>query len=282
MTQRMILLALCLLLAFSAAWAEDTGRVADSADQIEAVAVLEEGMTPVDAGMLKEGTWPVTAMSSSSMFKIASAEVTCAGGSLTVRLTFASDSYEYLYPGTAEEAAAAPHEALIAAEALPEGGTAFELPISALDAEVPCAAFSRRKQQWYPRTLLFRADSLPEEAFPEGAAVTAETLGLADGQYRIRAELTGGSGKTQLENPTLLTVENGQARATIVFNTKRIDGLKLEDTAYAPLEGVENAAFEIPVSVFDREIAILVNSTAMKPAVEVAYTVRFDSGSIEP
>ena len=70
--------------------------------------VVEDWMVPIAADRLKEGTYPVAVDSSSSMFKIASSELTVAGGSMTAVLNINSTSYLYLYMGTAEEAAAAP------------------------------------------------------------------------------------------------------------------------------------------------------------------------------
>ena len=101
------------------------------------------------------------------------------------------ESYSYMYPGPAEEAAQAQPEALAAPETTEAGGFTFTLPIVALDAGYTCAAFSARKQVGYPRTLVFRADSLPLEAWREEYLHTVETLGLADGEYTCAVLLEG-------------------------------------------------------------------------------------------
>ena len=46
-----------------------------------------------------------------------------------------------------------------------EGAYQFEIPVSALDAEIPYAAFSTKKETWYDRVLVFVSASLPETAF---------------------------------------------------------------------------------------------------------------------
>ena len=65
--------------------------------------------------------------------------------------------------GTAEEAAAAPLEDYIEPDNK-VGISVYEIPIDALDKEIPCAAYSRRKKQWYDRTILFHASDIPAES----------------------------------------------------------------------------------------------------------------------
>ena len=43
----------------------------------------------------------------------------------------------------------------------------FTIPVEALDASIACASYSKNKDQWYARSILFRADSLPEGALKE-------------------------------------------------------------------------------------------------------------------
>lgn len=278
MSKKLIVLALALLIAALPALAEGGhSGIADASQMTDVIDVVEEGMVPVTADSLNDGAYEVAVDSSSSMFKILGCELTVAEGALTARLQMKSDAYLYLFPGTPEEAAAAADDALIALEV--EGDDCFfTFPVTALDAGVDCAAFSSRKQVWYPRTLLFRSDSLPEEAWNADSLVTAASLGLEDGVYTVEATLEGG--KTALENPVTLTVADGECLADIVFSTKKIDYVLVDGEKYLPKDTEGNAAFTIPVSAFDRKLAITLDSTAIKPATEVQYTVAFDSATI--
>ena len=271
------LLALTLLLG-GWALAEDTSAVADASQMTDVIDVVEPGMTPVTAEQLNEGSYEVAVDSSSSMFKIVGCALTVQDGRLTAELRMKSDAYEYLYPGTAEEAAAAAREALIPLRE--EGdGYCFTFPVTALDAGVNCAAFSRRKQAWYPRTLLFRSDSLPAEAWSAAQQVTAQSLGLADGVYDVEAVLEGG--RATLDS-AVLRVEGGQAFADIVFSTSKIDYIIVEGDRLLPDKGSEHAAFTFSVAAFDRRLSLIVDSTAIKPATEVAYTRLFNSSTLSP
>ena len=280
MLQRTIALLAALLMLSCAALAEGgLGAVADESQMTEHVDVVDPSWTPVTADMLNDGVYSVQVDSSSSMFAILGCDLTVADGAFSATLHMKSNAYMYLFPGTPEDAAAADPADLILVELTPEGGFDFTFPIEAMDAGVECAAFSARKQLWYPRTLVFRSDSLPMEAWKAENLVTVETLGLADGTYSVDVALEG-KGKTTLETPATLTVTDGAAMADIVFSTKKIDYVIVDGEKYLPTNTEGNAAFTVPVALFDNKIAITVDSTAIKPATEVSYSMTFDSASI--
>lgn len=255
----------------------DMSRVAEAADMTDVVDVVEAGMVPVTADQLNDGVYEVAVESSSSMFKIIGCELTVEDGRMTATLHMKSESYSFMYAGSAEAAAAAAEADLLPLE-IEDGDFRFALPVYALDAACDCAAFSAKKQLWYPRTLLFRADSLPEEAWRADALVTAASLGLEDGAYLVDVSLEGGRAK--LLSPARLTVENGACTATLVFATKKIDYVRVDGEQLLPEETDEGVAFTVPVAGFDRGLPLVVDSTAIQPATEVDYTVTFDSASI--
>ena len=89
---------------------------------------------------------------------------------------------------------AADKSRLIPYEEDSDGAHTFTIPVEALDAPVLCAAYSKNKELWYDRTLLFRADSLPVEAFREGFFTTPASLSLADGNLAAGRDLYAQSG----------------------------------------------------------------------------------------
>lgn len=261
--------------------AAETPRVATAADMTEVQSVLEEGMTPLYADSLLDGTYPVVMESSSSMFKPENCLLTVDDGQLSVRLDMRSDSYAWLYPGTALEADAAVESDWLAPTPREGGGCSFTLPISALDAEVPCAAFSRKKELWYDRTLLFRSDSLPLEAFVPGLYPTVQSLGLSDGRYSVDVSLAGGSGRASVQSPALLVVQDGAATVELVWSSDKYDYMKLDGVQYLPMSVEGGSRFVLPAAVFDRAIPVLADTTAMSEPHEIAYTLRFSSASVQ-
>ena len=136
------LLLAVLLLGQTSAFAE--GGVATAADMTTVENVVEEGMIPICAASLRAGEYPVAVDSSSSMFRIQSCVLRVEEGAMSALLTIGSSSYGYLYPGPAEEAAAASEEDWLAPEIGEDGSCTFTFPVEALDAGVPCAAFSNK------------------------------------------------------------------------------------------------------------------------------------------
>ena len=277
--RRKLLCGLLAALLAIASPAMADGGVAGAEDMTDVIDIVPEGAEPVTAAQLREGVWPVAVDSSSAMFKVTGCDLTVADGALTATLYMKSEAYSYMYPGPAEDAALAPESDWVPLETLDDGKLAFTLPVDALDAGYTCAAFSARKQLWYPRTLVFRADSLPLEAWREECLVTAATLGLADGSYTCGVVLEG-EGRAALQSPAQLTVENGAVTARIVFSTKKIDYVLVAGERYEPVSMEQGAEFLVPVAAFGRKLTIVVDSTAIKPAVEVTYTMTFDETTI--
>ncbi|MBR1707878.1 MAG: hypothetical protein IJ719_03475 [Clostridia bacterium] len=267
-----------LLFALASAYAETPG-IAGESDMTAVIDLATDGLTPVLASLLQTGTYPAAVDVSSSMFKVVGCDLVVAGDQMTARLHMKSDAYTYMFPGSAEDAVRADPTQWISLDRT-EGDFVFDLPVSALDAVIECAAFSERKQLWYPRTLLVRSDSLPTDAWAETSFATAASLSLEDGTYLCEVSLSG-AGRAALVSPATLTVKSGVCTADIVFTTKKIDYVIVDGTTISSAGTENGAAFTVPVTAFDLPLGIIVDSTAIKPSVEVPYTMVFDSSSLK-
>lgn len=248
----------------------------------EQQSVGTEGMTPVLASELRDGVYQIQVDSSSSMFRIEACELTVKDGSMTADMKMGGTGYLKLYMGTGEEAAKAPEEKMIPFEEAADGSHHFTVPVEALDKELDCAAFSKKKEKWYDRVLVFRADSLPVDALTDAAQVTAESLGLADGCYTVEVSMEGGSGRVSVESPAKLVVKDQKAVAEVVWSSPNYDYMKVGEEKFLPVnQGGETSVFEIPVTVFDRKMAVAADTTAMSTPHEIEYTLLFDSASIK-
>ena len=275
--------------AEAAAASADTSKVAGAGDMAAVEEVVEEGMVPVAASGLVPGTYTVKADSSSSMFRITDCELTVPEGEDVMQafLTLSGSSYLYLFPGTAEEAAAADASEYIEAGENAEGKNTFLFPVEAVDFGVPCAAFSKNKEMWYDRTLVFRADSLPLSAFRDGEVLTPSGLDLDDGEYTVEVVLSGGSGRASVQSPVRLTLKNSRSAeaemtAELVWSSANYDYMLVDGEKYLPEIVDGHSVFRIPVTCFDRNIAVIADTTAMSQAHEIEYSLRFDSSSLIP
>ena len=276
------------------------------------------GMTPVSGNMIKDGEYIVSTECSSSFFHIEEAKLTVKDGKMTALLTMSSSSYLLVYPGTAEQAAAAPYEDYIPSVEIDTWDT-FTIPVQALDAELDLAAFSKKKKKWYPRKILFHAADIPadsllfeypdydrisqalalydeadeieETAQTEGTVQTEETvqntepqaiqIDLPDGEYSVEVSLAGGSGRASVTTPTWMNVQEGRAYARLLWSSPYYDYMILDGRQYLnETEDGGSSSFTIPVTAMDEPMKVIADTTAMGDPVEIEYTLTFYKDTI--
>ena len=308
------LLLLALLVAFAGigpAYADEAHKqVAPSGSMAAAKALTLEGMQPITGDKVKDGTYEIDAASSSPFFKIHGATLTVKDGKMKAAISIDSKSYPLVYMGTGEEAAAAPEEDYIAFD---DDSWTFTIPVSALDSEIDCAAWSKRRHQWYDRKLMFYAATLPKSALlvdlPEygdpvqstgadadktAADVAAGTAGVAgednheavavdmpDGTYSIEVNMTGGSGRASVSSPTWLIVEDGHAYAKLLWSSSYYDYMIVDEVRYDNMtDDGSNSTFKIPILAMDEDIPVVADTTAMGDPVEIEYHLTFYSSTV--
>lgn len=243
--------------------------------------VVEDGMTPIYGSQIRDGVYQITADSSSNMFKITACQLTVKDGAMTAVMTMGGTGYLKLYMGTGKEALNASEGDFIPYVETSGKAHTFTVPVKALDMGIDCSAFSKNKEKWYDRVLVFRADSLPIAAFTEGTLTTAESLKLEDGMYTAEVALGGGSGRASVESPAALRVEKGKVYAAITWGSANYDYMKVGDVKYNLIDREGNSTFEIPVDCFDRKLPVIADTTAMSQPHEVEYTLTFDSATLK-
>lgn len=178
--------------------AAEYSQVADASEQLAAAEVGSYGMLPIYGFDVKDGNYSIEVESSSSMFRIVDAELKVENGEMEATITLSGTGYLKLFMGTGEEAAAADASAYLAYKEDAEGRYTYTVPVEALDKKLNCAAYSRKKEQWYDRVILFNASSLPEDALlvelPD-----YEAIGKAMQMYALASEEAQEDGKEQAE-----------------------------------------------------------------------------------
>lgn len=259
----------------------DAGGTAAEGETGSQVNMDLDGLEPVYGNEIKDGLYSINVDSSSSMFRITGCELTVKDGAMSAVMTMGGTGYLRLYMGTGEEALKASDTAYIPYVEKQDGTHTFEVPVEALDMEINCSAFSKNKEKWYDRVLVFRADSLPQDACADGKITSAESLKLEDGTYTADVALEGGSGRATLESPAKLRVENGNVTAVIVWGSSNYDYMKVDGQKYELKSTEGNSTFEIPVSGFDWKIPVIADTIAMSEPHEITYTLTFDSATLE-
>lgn len=237
---------------------------------------------PITADMLKDGEYTIDVESNASMFKVVDCKLTVKEGKMTAVITMSGTGYTKMYMGSAEEAASASEEDCIAYVETAEGAHTFELPVEALNQEITCSSYSKKKAIWYDRTLVFQSAALPVDAYQEIEMTTVESMGLEDGEYQIEVSVEGGTGKVKVESPVTLTVKDGKATAAIRWTSPYYDYMLVNDQKYTPTETTDEiSAYEIPVEGFDWKMPVTADTIAMSTPHEIDYTLYFDSATLK-
>lgn len=268
----------------------DAGAEADAVASEEELSsrkeVGREGMEPVTADQLENGSWPIEVDTDTSMFRVADAVLMVDNGTMTAKLTLGGKGYEKLYMGTAEEAAAAADADCAFYEENADGSFAYTVEVPVLNAEVDCAAWSIRKEKWYGHKIVFEADTLPEGAVKKLSAAWTEEAPAAvdkkDGTYTVNVTLTGGTGKASVTSPAKVTVQGNTATAEIAWSSPNYDYMVAGGQKYLPVNSEGNSVFSIPITAFDAPVTVLADTTAMSVPHEIEYQLVFDSASLAP
>lgn len=241
------------------------------------------GFSPVYADSLKDGDYQIQVNSSSNMFHITECTLTVKDGTMSAVMTMGGTGYLKVFMGTGSEAEKASEESFIPFKETAEGTHTFQIPVEALDMEIDCAAFSRRKEKWYDRVLVFQSESLPAEAFARESTTgtSVESMELEEGTYTVEVSLEGGSGRMSVQSPARLLVKDKKAYAVIVWESENYDYMKVDGEQYDRIHTDGNSEFEIPVSDFDRKVPVIANTIAMSVPHEIDYTLYFDSGTLK-
>lgn len=253
--------------------------------------------------LLQNGEYTVDVTTSTgTMFKVVAAALTNDNGTMTAKITLSGTGYDYLYLGTAEEAAK-DQAGWIKYTTNAEGQYVFEIPVAALDQEILLVAHSVKNDTWYERGIIFESSTMKlqngsettteteqqteteakankdpekeskyEKDLSGGTSRVDNSTGLADGVYTPDSfSWSGGSGRTSI-SCTKVTVSGGQAYATIVFSSSNYGYVKANGNKYYPTYSGGTSIFTIPVKL-NANNTIIGMTTAMSAAHEITYTI---------
>lgn len=235
-----------------------------------------ETPTPVPSNVPSDGIYSTTAETGASMFKVVGVKLTVKNGKMSAIITLSGEGYDYLYMGTAADAAThtdnwikySGTDTYTLGDETKTGRT-YTMPVSALDTPLTIASHSERQQKWYNRTItissknLKKTGDIPAEGTP------------ADGIYSTSA-VTGAAMFKVVG--TKLTVKNGKMTALITLSgvgydylymgtaadaaNNKAQWIKYNGTAAYILDGVTKTGrtYEIPVSALDKPITVASHS----------------------
>ena len=254
-----------------------------------------ETPTPAPSNVPSDGIYSTTAETGASMFKVVGVKLTVKNGKMSAVITLSGEGYDYLYMGTATDAATHTGNwikysgsAAYTLDGETKTGRTYEIPVSALDTPLTIASHSERQKKWYDRTVtissknLKKTGDIPAEGTP------------ADGIYSTSA-VTGAAMFKVVG--TKLPVKNGKMTALITLSGIGYDYLymgtgadaanhtdqwiKYKGTATYTLDGETKTGrtYEIPVAALDKPITVASHSESHKKWYD--RTITFSSKDLK-
>ena len=158
----------------------------------------------------KEGDYGTEVESSVSMFRVVNCVLTAKDGAMDAVITLSGMGYDYLFMGTAQEAASADSSEWIPSAENGEGAYTYEIPVSALDAPIAVAAHSKKNDRWYDRSLTFRSGGMRRT--------------VKDGTYQVPVQSDSSMFRV---TGCVLTAEGGRMIAVLTLGGTGYDRLYL-------------------------------------------------------
>lgn len=203
---------------------------------------------------LTDGNYQVDVDTGNKMFKVTNCILTSEKGKMYAVITLSGTGYDYLYMGSAADAAEAAAKDYISYVADEAGKYTYKVPVESLDKGIAVAAHSIKKDKWYDRTLIF-------------SSASAKRI-IADGTYQVNAEA---GGKMFRVTDCVMTVKNGQMTAAVTLSGQGYNRIYLGDVNNASDDEknwilpdsllAEQYTFRIPVEKLDEVMTIAVHTT---------------------
>lgn len=232
------------------------------------------GLLPLLAKDIEEGSYEIETASSSSMFKIEKTVLYVKDNAMTADITLSGKGYSNVTMLSAADSEGLTSLEGTTATVGKDGKYVFTLPVQSLNTELVCSAFSKKKQKWYERRVVFYSEKIPAENLFVTPYVM-QKCGLKDGSYTISVRLAGGSGKAYVKSPALMRVKDGIPLARIEWSSPNYDYMILNGKKILPLANEQNSVFELPVLVFDKAMSVFADTTAMSTPHEILYQLEF-------
>ena len=237
---------------------------------LQANGETHEGWVKLDSSTLdtfnvqaENGVYTAQVETDSVLLRFSDCRLTIDDAGMSALLTAQQNRFDYVYLGTAEEARE-DESGWIPAVPNEEGAYIYEVDIASLDNDISFAVYSSQQKMWQERTVRIESDSLVRlEDTPADAA---------EGCTPDSFSLSGGSGRVEISCTNVYVDEQGQAIATIVFNSPNYPYVRVDGQQYECVCDAETSRVEIPVEI-NRSFVIYGTTTAMSAAHEVEYTL---------
>lgn len=197
-----------------------------------------------DTGIPADGVYTIEASTNAAMFKVVKTILTVKNGKVSAAISLSGTGYDYLYAGTAEEAAKAGKDAWAGYTVNSEGKYTYTISVASLTEVLKVASHSKKNDKWYDREIIFDLSTLkkisnisddgkddpakpstPSKPGNQGTKVPSNN-GKADKESKYESDTSGSTGhvnnvttlKDGVYTPDRFTWSGGSGRVKIYCN----------------------------------------------------------------
>lgn len=186
------------------------------------------------AGVPADGVYTTTAETGTTMFRVVEIILTVKNGKMSAEITLSGTGYDYLYMGTAAEAAGNENQWIECKDKeksyIEDGeektGRSYIIPISTLDTPLAMASHSVKRDRWYDRSITVSSKDLKK--------ISSDEAGSNQG---VNTNPTPASDPTATKDSTKDTTpaEESKSESDTSGSTSQVNSkTKLKDGVYTP------------------------------------------------
>lgn len=186
------------------------------------------------AGVPADGVYTTTISTGAEMFRVVATILTVKNGKMSAEITLSGTGYDYLYMGTAEEAAGNENqwigfkdkEKSYIEDGEEKTGRSYIIPISTLDTPLAMASHSVKRDRWYDRSITVSSKDLKK--------ISSDEAGSNQG---ANTNPTPASDPTATKDSTKDTTpaEESKSESDTSGSTSQVNSkTKLKDGVYTP------------------------------------------------
>lgn len=96
---------------------------------------------------------------------------------------------------------------------------------------------------------------------------------LPNGDFKAEITLSGGTGRTTIQSPADIHIENGTITAELIWSSPNYDFMEVGGVGYTPTSNDGSSVFSVVIPALDTELPIKAETVAMSAPHMIEYTL---------
>lgn len=104
---------------------------------------------------------------------------------------------------------------------------------------------------------------------------------LPNGDFKAEITLSGGTGRTTIQSPADIHIENGRITAELIWSSPNYDFMEIGGVGYTPISNDGSSVFSVVIPALDTELPIKAETVAMSSPHMIEYTLYVSGAEIK-